>query len=780
MSDLEHFITDSEALIELADRATKPCVVILGSFNSGKSTLLNRLLEEEISPVGVIPTTSNVLYFDYSASFKAKFNSSREKMVFHQRAHYHAFLARVNSPGGRVDIEIPSPLLKKCRLVDTPGIDSLDGAAARLAEQAAAGADKIIYLFHQRGIEDHNRLFLYRLASIWKGRNLNDISFWLNCNLGVSDGTSLEATRAALREIFLSPVRLNTLNTTDRENVETLRTYLEVELARETIRHASKNLKKMDDELPGRMKKVAGIKDESLFLSEFWTVRETANGILGAERLIHALPLVLKEMEATFQVMNSANLGAGIRKSGGRPYRPKNTGIKESRNALLSFTGSLLDEKPLEGHVDRAKLNDLLHRIEKERFTVAAAGGFSTGKSTFFNALLNEELLPAADGPTTASITRITYGFQKKATVHSPLQVTLRICAQVGDKAGLNREELAALERWLTASCSDIASLEACVDGRYKRVDSREMLAMVNHVKELFAAGGSKQLRGSLAPPAVFRLILPKRLKGNRVLEKVRVTFKNSGAREFDLTNPIGVEAFRAAVGPDHAFRIEVVELQHPSEFLKLADFVDTPGLDWIQKYHYERTSQTIRQSDAYLVFLNAKHILNHMDRENFQALLRPRAVGDFREGISAKEEEKTFYVINFADALTSAQRETVCNFVRNNLPPPAASFTKAEPKIFLISALRGLYGEDVGMNVLLKNLEEGILRYRGRDFYLAKVDELYSMLNCASLTINGELLSGQPSYERKKNLRRTQEILREAKRRLKDIRNIINSQGRL
>jgi hypothetical protein len=164
------------------------------------------------------------------------------------------FLAR-NVSGGRTEIQVPSPILNKCRLVDTPGIDSLDTDLSKIPEQAAIKADKIIYLFHQRGIEESSRLFLLKLASAWKNKNLNDISFWLNCNLGTSDGTSLAATRSALREIFLSPVRLNSINTFAREDIETFYLFLEVELARECFRRTAGELRKIDAEIPYRIKK---------------------------------------------------------------------------------------------------------------------------------------------------------------------------------------------------------------------------------------------------------------------------------------------------------------------------------------------------------------------------------------------------------------------------------------------------------------------------------------------------------------------------------------------
>lgn len=46
----------------------------------------------------------------------------------------------------------------------------------------------------------------------------------------------------------------------------------------------------------------------------------------------------------------------------------------------------------------------------RERFTVAVAGGFSRGKSSFLNGLLEKEILPVGNLPTTAILTRIRWG----------------------------------------------------------------------------------------------------------------------------------------------------------------------------------------------------------------------------------------------------------------------------------------------------------------------------------------------------------------------------------
>ncbi len=783
MIDLSLLNEKCESLNGLIDKSARPIVAILGSFNSGKSTLVNRLLGLEISPVGIIPTTSCLICFDYGLSFRASLAGSPKRTVFYEPSQLHSFLAREKFSGDRLNIQLPSPLLKKCLLIDTPGIDSLNQDSCALAEKAARNADKILYLFHQRGIEDLNQLFLSRLAKLWKKKNLSDISFWLNCNLGVSDGTSLATTRSALRKIFISPVRLNTINTFEQNNIETLRLYLELELTRATFRQASENLKKIDQEIPAKVKKISRIKDEALFLSEFWRVCEISHAVIEAGQIIHFIPAFSKELDERFAAMNSANLGPKNNNPAGKAFRPRTAGLRENRQALLDLIGQLLSETPARDFIDRPALEDLHGQIAGERFTVVVSGGFSTGKSTFINALLKENILPAGDGPTTAAVTTVASGSRKRAVIHTPFQTVIRIYDRVGDDAVLNSSEAAALEKLVASADSGISSLEACLDGQYAPADRSNIALLLREARAVFAAGAFAGTAGNTAAPEVFRPLPEKRIKRKKMLQKVRLTFRNPGSRWFDLEIPAMHQSFWNALGPDSTFMIEKVEIEHPSDFLELAVLVDTPGLDWIRKHHYEKTARSILQGDAYLFFLNAKHILNQMDRDIYQEFFCSQQPG--RSGMeedSVKESGNFFYVVNFADVLTTSQRETVYNFVLNSLARSKNTDRTggSKPKIFMISALQGLTGEESGMGALLKSLEQSILTYRGRSFYLAKANELYASLDSATRKISDCCLDGRLSGESKKNLRQAQEILRDSKRKLKDIRNIIFNAGRL
>lgn len=63
------------------------------------------------------------------------------------------------------------------------------------------------------------------------------------------------------------------------------------------------------------------------------------------------------------------------------------------------------------------RVDDVLTRIEERRFSIAVVGEFKRGKSTFINALLGKEILPADVLPCSATLNRVTYGVKPAAHI---------------------------------------------------------------------------------------------------------------------------------------------------------------------------------------------------------------------------------------------------------------------------------------------------------------------------------------------------------------------------
>lgn len=64
------------------------------------------------------------------------------------------------------------------------------------------------------------------------------------------------------------------------------------------------------------------------------------------------------------------------------------------------------------------QLEQLKQKIASDSFKVMIMGNFKNGKSTFINAILGQEILPAYATPTTAIINEVKYGQTPKATLH--------------------------------------------------------------------------------------------------------------------------------------------------------------------------------------------------------------------------------------------------------------------------------------------------------------------------------------------------------------------------
>ncbi len=81
----------------------------------------------------------------------------------------------------------------------------------------------------------------------------------------------------------------------------------------------------------------------------------------------------------------------------------------------LENTGEAMSQLELTKQAEQAK--EASKRIKSHVFSVGIMGEFKRGKSTVINALLGEEIAPADVVPASATLNRITYGLNPKATI---------------------------------------------------------------------------------------------------------------------------------------------------------------------------------------------------------------------------------------------------------------------------------------------------------------------------------------------------------------------------
>lgn len=85
--------------------------------------------------------------------------------------------------------------------------------------------------------------------------------------------------------------------------------------------------------------------------------------------------------------------------------------------ATLSTDLKRLREFSQRLNLTHAAIDEVLSRIEANSFTVAVVGEFKRGKSTFINALLGKDILPADVLPCSATLNRVVYGAEPSVLI---------------------------------------------------------------------------------------------------------------------------------------------------------------------------------------------------------------------------------------------------------------------------------------------------------------------------------------------------------------------------
>ena len=158
-------------LVRSHERLGQPMrVAIVGRVNTGKSTLMNALLEEVVVAMGVIETTFNVSRLRYGKEraanlhFKDDKRKSRPLSVERLLALTARSEANIKYLRGVRYIEVfsPSPILQLFDLIDTPGLESIYEEDSQLSQEfiglygkelaettrtEATNVDAVLYLF---------------------------------------------------------------------------------------------------------------------------------------------------------------------------------------------------------------------------------------------------------------------------------------------------------------------------------------------------------------------------------------------------------------------------------------------------------------------------------------------------------------------------------------------------------------------------------------------------------------------------------------------------------
>ncbi|NUM34523.1 MAG: dynamin family protein [Candidatus Brocadiae bacterium] len=138
----------------------------------------------------------------------------------------------------------------------------------------------------------------------------------------------------------------------------------------------------------------------------------------------------------------------------------------KSKEKILQYLLEM--RQPLEkiGLNSRSKiLQEICERLRNDTFKVMVLGEFKRGKSTFVNALLGENILPAKMPPCTAVITEVKYGESPKAILHyndskkEPMEINIK---DIGKYIVIKEESEPTLEKKVYKKLEVLYPLALC------------------------------------------------------------------------------------------------------------------------------------------------------------------------------------------------------------------------------------------------------------------------------------------------------------------------------
>uniref|UniRef100_A0A803MX97 G domain-containing protein n=1 Tax=Chenopodium quinoa TaxID=63459 RepID=A0A803MX97_CHEQI len=213
-------------------------LVIVGEFNSGKSSVINALLGGKFVMEGVVPTTNEITFLRY-----ADLDAKEEQRC-------------VRLPDGQNICYLPAKILKKMVIVDTPGTNVILQRQQRLTEEFVPRADLLLFVLSADRPLSESEIAFLRYTQQWKKKVL----FLLNKADLYRNGNEIWDLIVAL-----DPLQLDEAITFVRDNVRNLLNVENVTLFPVSARSA----------LEAKLASTDGTVQQNLLMSESYSSSKT-------------------------------------------------------------------------------------------------------------------------------------------------------------------------------------------------------------------------------------------------------------------------------------------------------------------------------------------------------------------------------------------------------------------------------------------------------------------------------------------------------------------------
>ncbi|MDD2819850.1 MAG: dynamin family protein [Flavobacterium sp.] len=225
--------------------------------------------------------------------------------------------------------------------------------------------------------------------------------------------------------------------------------------------------------------------------------------------------------------------------------------------------------------INEQKFNEIIQKVENDKLTIGVIGQMKCGKSTFLNALVfQDEVLPAATTPMTASLSVITYGEEKMLEV-----------------------EFFTKDEWEELKYQASRSLD---EGN----SDQNLRSKIKAAKE----------------------IVSKAITIENEIDSLLGTIKEDDFKK--LIEYVGADGKYIAI-------TKAVKIYYPLDYLKGVEIVDTPGFNDPVVSREERTKDFLRNADAVVMLLFAGRAFDETDKDIIFNKVRTIGTGKILIGIN-------------------------------------------------------------------------------------------------------------------------------------------------
>jgi GTPase SAR1 family protein len=698
-------------------------LLVVGSSDAGKTTLVRALLADSAEQVPALfgrprPTPVPVEFMTSPGPAVVQQVGGQNGRPAQHRSVARSTADLFGRDVRRVTVRVRGGLLEDwdVTLIDTPGVDAVDGGLWRLSADLLARDLAVLYVVPSRGLAEPD---LHALEEL---RHLPTVVVQNLRDGEVTAGQSsiaLVDTPGTACAVSL-PIALSRLAADGHERdllkyavslLRTLRMPQEALIALATS--CRRQVHELREHYAGRLDAVAtaaacGGTEALRAVADLLALQRDGRNLIHLDRTLvtlaektKVLPDAREAQTLLLELASAAadryNVEAGSRAA----FRAEAAVVEPSDDSGLGRTFSRHREQ-LRGFVteltadaalglttaDRARLLFIGGQAEADRMELVLVGQFSAGKSSLINAMLSgsdqQESLPARPSPTTATINHLSYASGTEINVDwlegeaLPLELTLLerrdddldggVPSQAG---GLRRvhlrsgpvryrvhvDEIRAVDRWLDAGVVRAQDCHFLLTDEGGGDPSGDGLASFRRLVQDLRVRGN----GWVAP---FIYTSGQEPKLSSPVFPLSVTVRQFQGRRPELDTSVGLERTldRISADPAIALRVDKVRIGLNRPLLRHLTVVDTPGTDAPIPRHRICTEAAIKEDGrrAVVYCFSGTKAAGREDERNLEILKSCR--------IGSDDLSRFFFVITQKGLLQPFEQDQVCDRVRARL----------------------------------------------------------------------------------------------------------------